>query len=75
MGTIAGDYEYKPDAVGDYPHIRKVDWQGRVSRNRLTTSARNTLGFDSDAVFCAPRGVGRASGCLERKEAEAREMC
>jgi len=44
VGSIAGDYEYKPNVVGDYPHIRKVKWQGRVSRDRISTAARNSLG-------------------------------
>ena len=44
VGTIVGDYQYLPDTKGDYPNIRKVDWQGRVDRDALTVSARNSLG-------------------------------
>jgi len=44
LGTIVGEYQYSPDVVGDYPHIRKVEWQGRVSRDQLSTGSRNSLG-------------------------------
>jgi restriction system protein len=44
VGTVNGDYEYKPNTVPDYPHIRRVAWQGRVGRDALSVAARNTLG-------------------------------
>ncbi len=44
IGTIIGEYKYLPDVVGDYPHVRKVEWQGRVSRDDITTASRNSLG-------------------------------
>jgi restriction system protein len=44
IGEINGDYEYKLEGVGDYPHLRKVKWLGRVSRDSIRTSSRNALG-------------------------------
>lgn len=44
VGTISGDYQYKPDVVPGHKHIRKVDWQGRVSRDALKPASRNSLG-------------------------------
>lgn len=44
VGTIIGGYEYRPDVVGDYPHVRKVEWRGRVSRDDISTTSRNSLG-------------------------------
>lgn len=44
VGTVLSDYEFKPNTVPDYPHIRRVEWQGRVGRDALSVSARNTLG-------------------------------
>lgn len=44
VGEITGDYEYSPDAVGDYPNIRKVKWAGKISRDSLNTKTRNSLG-------------------------------
>jgi restriction system protein len=42
VGEIAGDYEF--DTKGTYHHIRKVNWQGEVSRDKLSTSTKNSLG-------------------------------
>lgn len=56
VGEIIGDYEYKPDVVGDYPHIRKVDWQGKVSRDDLSTASKNTLG-STLTLFSVPVDV------------------
>lgn len=49
VGTITGDYAYRPDlnlVAPDAPHnqIRAVQWQGSVRRDDLSVSARNTLG-------------------------------
>ena len=44
LGTVKGDYEFKPRFVTDYDHVRRVDWTGQVSRDVLTAESRNTLG-------------------------------
>lgn len=43
VGEITGDYEYKP-SISEYPNIRSVKWLDRISRDKLSVSARNTLG-------------------------------
>jgi restriction system protein len=44
LGTITGNYAYRPDRIPEYPHTRSVLWSGRVGRDRLSASAKNTLG-------------------------------
>lgn len=44
IGKIHSNYEYKPGYITDQPHIRRVNWEGTVSRDVLSASARNTLG-------------------------------
>jgi restriction system protein len=44
IGKISSDYYYKPGEVTDYPHVRKVQWENKVSRDALTVSSRNSLG-------------------------------
>lgn len=44
VGIVNGDYQYKPGLVGDYPHFREVQWQGRVKRDALSAASRNSLG-------------------------------
>jgi restriction system protein len=44
VGEVAGDYEYSPAQVGDYPLVRKMRWLGKVARDALKPKARNSLG-------------------------------
>ncbi|ETT61684.1 restriction endonuclease [Paenibacillus sp. FSL R7-277] len=44
IGRIKSNYEFKPNHITDMPHIRRIDWEGTVSRDVLSASARNTLG-------------------------------
>jgi restriction system protein len=44
LGTVAGDYEHQTGVIEDCFHVRRVSWQGRVSRDALSPSSRNTLG-------------------------------
>lgn len=44
VGEIVGDYQFGFDVVRDYAHFRKVQWVGRVSRDQLKVSSRNSLG-------------------------------
>jgi restriction system protein len=44
VGTVEGDYEFKPGVIPDYNHVRKVRWEYKVSRDALSPSSRNTLG-------------------------------
>jgi restriction system protein len=44
VGTITGEYQFKPGVLPDYNHVRAVDWDGRVSRDDLSPTSRNSLG-------------------------------
>lgn len=44
VGKIAGHYRYQPGLILDFPHIRPVRWEHRVSRDLLSQGTRNTLG-------------------------------
>ena len=56
VGTVAGEYSFRPEEVKDHPHVRKVDWHGRVSRDRLRVASRNTLG-STLTLFSVPEEV------------------
>jgi restriction system protein len=56
VGRVSGEYAFKPDEVKDHPHVRKVEWQGRVSRDRLRVASRNTLG-STLTLFSIPEEV------------------
>jgi restriction system protein len=44
VGTITGDYTYKPSSEGTYPQVRSVQWDGSVRRDGLSVATRNSLG-------------------------------
>lgn len=44
LGEIRGDYSYDPETIPEHPHVRKVKWRDRVSRDDLSVAARNSLG-------------------------------
>lgn len=43
VGKIIGKYEYSTKLL-EYFHIHRVKWVGEVSRDKLSTSTKNTLG-------------------------------
>jgi len=53
LGTVISDYQYLPNAVADWCHIRKVEWQTEVDRDVLSTSTKNSLGAIS-TLFRVP---------------------
>ena len=44
IGEISGDYTFSPDTVGNYPNIRPTKWLGKISRDDLKQSTKNSLG-------------------------------
>lgn len=44
IGEINSDYMYKKNYISDFSHIRKVKWLGKVNRDLLSTSTKNTVG-------------------------------
>lgn len=76
LGTIAGDYRFAPGVAGEYEHIRPVKWEGWISRDRLGTAAKNTLGstlglFEPGLdVLEELRRAGREPGPVQDAEEE-----
>ncbi|RKH45609.1 restriction endonuclease [Corallococcus sicarius] len=44
VGSLTSDYEWAPQLIESKPHMRRVTWAGRVSRDGLSAAARNSLG-------------------------------
>ena len=44
IGTITGDYEYRVGVIEGLPHLRAVEWEGRVPKRALRKPTTNTLG-------------------------------
>ncbi len=43
LGEIIGDYEYNK-LLSEYFNVRRIKWLGEVSRDKLSTTTKNTLG-------------------------------
>lgn len=79
VGEILSDYEYNTK-FGEYFHIRRVEWLGKVSRDKLSTITKNTLGaistifeLNEDAeeeIIKFLEGKTKAVEDIESKEAE-----
>lgn len=68
VGRISGDYKFEPGEIKDYPHLRKVEWLGHVSRDRLSVASRNTLG-STLTLFSIPPDVWNDISAKLRGEA------
>lgn len=62
VGTIASDYAYD-NSRSDFKNVRRVTWEGSVSRDALTVGTRNSLGAIS-TLFQVPDEATRE---IERK--------
>ena len=53
LGDVISEYQYRPDTVAGWGHIRKVDWKTEVDRDALSTPTKNSLGAIS-TLFRVP---------------------
>src|SRR5690348_7607255 len=56
IGKIRSEYKYEPRRIENDPNVRDVEWAGRVPRDLLTLSAKNSLGAIS-TLFLVPSDV------------------
>jgi restriction system protein len=67
VAEIQSDYEYN-EKLSEYHHVRRVKWLGEVSRDKLSTSTRNTLGAISTIFQINDIAAKEIIGILEGKE-------
>jgi restriction system protein len=56
LGIIEGNYSYSTTTIPDFPHQRNVRWTGKVERDLLSISAKNSLGA-IQTLFRVPEEV------------------
>ncbi len=44
VGTFVSDYFFKKAKESEHFHLRKVEWEGQVRRDKLSITSRNSLG-------------------------------
>lgn len=67
VGEITGDYNYNK-SLCEYFHIRQVKWFGDVSRDRLSTKTKNTLGAWTTIFEVNEEAMQEISGQLDKEE-------
>jgi restriction system protein len=73
VGEIQSDYEYN-DKLSEYHHVRRVKWLGKVSRDKLSTSTRNTLGAISTIFQINETAANEIISILQGKEQAPEEV-
>jgi restriction system protein len=73
VGEIQSDYEYN-DKLSEYHHVRRVKWLGKVSRDKLSTATRNTLGAISTIFQINETAAHEIIGILQGKEQAPEEV-
>ena len=58
VASVISGYQYQSRKIEGFPHIRAVKWIGEVSRDLLSTSAKNSLGAIS-TLFMVPNHVAK----------------
>jgi len=58
LGDVESEYQYRPDTVAGWGHIRKVGWKTEVDRDALSTPTKNSLGAIS-TLFRVPDEAAR----------------
>ncbi len=64
VGRITGEYQHAPEQSAEQPNLRKVEWRGRVDRDLLSVSARNSLGAISTLFSIAPDVAAEIEGLV-----------
>ncbi len=67
VGEIQSDYGYNPE-LSEYYHVRRVKWIGKVNRDELSTSTRNTLGGVSTVFQINEDAAKEIIGALQGKQ-------
>lgn len=65
VGFVIGGYAFEPKVLPAYPHIRRVAWQTKVSRDQLKPSLRNSVGSIS-TLFSLSRFIPDLENLLSK---------
>jgi restriction system protein len=69
IGEIVSDYQFN-DQLTEYFHTRNIKWVGKVQRDDLSTSAKNTLGATLTIFDIPPKTREELFSLLEGKPAK-----
>jgi restriction system protein len=67
LGTVVGDYVYRPDYDVELRHTRAVNWTAVVERDRLTASTKNSLGSKATIFRVSESASDEIVGLIDSK--------
>ena len=68
VGQIISAQRYEPSVFEDLPRVRDVQWIGEVSRDAISSTARNTLGAISTLFLLSDAAAAEITARLSGKE-------
>jgi len=71
VGTIVGEYAYDTALSPEQPNVRRVQWRGRIERDRLSVPTRNSLGAISTIFLLPPEAAEEVESLLANPQAGA----
>ncbi len=74
VGNLKGEYRYNPNLIESFRHIRKVDWEGEVDRDKLKVATRNSLGAISTLFLIPEDAVEDIENILAGREVAEEEV-
>lgn len=74
VGRIVGEYKYDRSNDEYYRHIRKVEWQGKVNRDDLSVSTKNSLGAIQTIFSIKDKAKNEMLSLLKGEKPESKEV-
>jgi restriction system protein len=74
VGEIISDYLYIKDSPGNYNHIRKVKWMGKINRDNFSTQTKNHTGSIATLFQIGETSVNEIMALLESKPTKVRKF-
>jgi|GEM_PF-76379 len=70
VGMVNSSYNYQPEFLAEHPNYRKVEWEGTVSRDVLSTATKNSLGAISTLFLVPQESADEIRAALESGEGQ-----
>jgi len=73
VGEVISDYQFISNSPGNFNHILKVKWLGKVKRDQLSVSTKNTVGAIMTLFLMSDSAANEFKKLLSGKEPRATE--
>jgi len=73
IGEVMSDYKYIPESPGNHNHVRDVKWIGKIDRDALSLSTKNTVGAIMTLFLLNKNAKNEFLKLLSGKKSEPKE--